>query len=230
MQEYALHSHICLIMIKVENIEKSYNSERVLKNISLEFKAGDFVSIMGESGSGKSTLLNIIGGFTPADSGKVYWFGKSIDDFNDKKTALLRSTKMGFVFQSYRLIPTLNIKDNILLCAALGGKIDNATIEYVNMLTKRLKLQNMLSKYPSELSGGQCQRAAIIRALAYKPSVIILDEPTGALDSHMETIVMELLTEVNRTLGTTIIQVTHSERVAAYASKTIKLCDGEISL
>ena len=217
-------------MIKVENIEKSYNSEAVLKKVSLEIKKGDFISIMGESGSGKSTLLNIMGGFLTPDSGKVFWSGRDISTLSDKEISYLRSTEVGFVFQSYGLIPTLTVMDNILLPAILGKKADGELYDYVNTLLERLKLTEMVKKYPSQLSGGQCQRASIIRALAYKPSVIILDEPTGALDSGMEKIVMELLAEVNRTLGTTIIQVTHSNAVAKYASKTIRLVDGEIVL
>lgn len=217
-------------MIKIEDVEKSYNSESVLKNVSLSFENGDFVSVMGESGSGKSTLLNIIGGFLMPDTGAVYWDGTDISKLTDTEMSRLRCTKMGFVFQSYRLIPTLNIKDNLLLTATLGKRVDKETLRYVDSLTERLKLTDMLSKYPSQLSGGQCQRVAIVRALAYKPSVVILDEPTGALDSHMERTVMELLSELNRDLGTTVIQVTHSETVASYAKKIIRLCDGEIVL
>ena len=217
-------------MIKIEDVEKSYNSESVLKNVSLSFENGDFVSVMGESGSGKSTLLNIIGGFLMPDTGAVYWDGTDISKLTDTEMSRLRCTKMGFVFQSYRLIPTLNIKDNLLLTATLGKRVDKETLRYVDSLTERLKLTDRLSKYPSQLSGGQCQRVAIVRALAYKPSVVILDEPTGALDSHMERTVMELLSELNRDLGTTVIQVTHSETVASYAKKIIRLCDGEIVL
>lgn len=215
-------------MIKIENVEKSYNNEKVLKGVSLDISHGDFISIMGESGSGKSTLLNIIGGFLAPDSGRVYWNNENILEFDDRKMSALRCTEMGFVFQSYMLIPTLNVIDNIMLPATLGKRLSQETKEYINSLVKRLKLENMLSKYPSELSGGQCQRVAIIRALAYKPSTVILDEPTGALDTNMESTVMELLSEVNKTLNTTIIQVTHSKRVASYANKTIMLSDGEI--
>lgn len=215
-------------MIKVEGVGKSYNNESVLKNVSLTFKDGDFVSIMGESGSGKSTFLSIIGGFLLPDTGTVYWNDTDISKLNDKEMSRLRCTEMGFVFQSYGLISTLNIKDNMLLTATLGKH--EAAAAYADMLTKRLKLQDLLHKYPAQLSGGQCQRAAIVRALAYKPRVLILDEPTGALDSRMEKTVMELLSEINRELGMTIIQVTHSEKVAAYANRIIRICDGEIVL
>ncbi len=217
-------------MIKVKGVEKSYNSEKVLRGVSLEFGKGDFVSIMGESGSGKSTLLGIIGGFIQADAGKVFIDGKDVSSLSEREMAKMRSSVLGFVFQSYGLIPTLNVRDNIFLTATLGKKTDAETKEYADALIKRLGLSEMLDKYPGQLSGGQCQRAAIIRALVYKPSVVILDEPTGALDSKSEAAVMQVLTEINRDLGTTVIQVTHSEKVAAYADKIIRLVDGEIVL
>lgn len=217
-------------MIKVEAIEKSYNAEKVLKKVSLEIGKGDFVSIMGESGSGKSTLLGIIGGYVPADGGKVYIDGKDISALSERELAELRSGLMGFVFQSYALIPTLTIRDNVLLTATLGKRLNAETYQYADRLIDRLGLREMLEKYPHQLSGGQCQRAAIVRALVYRPSLVILDEPTGALDSGTETVVMELLAEVNRELGTTIVQVTHSERVAAYAGRIVRLVDGEIGV
>lgn len=215
-------------MIKVEGVEKSYNGELVLKNVSLTFADGDFVSIMGESGSGKSTLLGIIGGFLSPDAGSVCWNGTDISGLTEKEMSHLRCTEMGFVFQSYGLIPTLNIRDNMLLTATLG-KHEGAAAQ-MELLAERLKLRELYKKYPAQLSGGQCQRAAIVRALVYQPSVLILDEPTGALDSRMEQTVMELLAELNRTLGMTIIQVTHSEKVAAYAGRIIRIRDGEIVL
>ena len=215
-------------MIKVDSVEKSYNGEVVLKNVSLSLDDGDFVSVMGESGSGKSTLLGIIGGFLTPDAGSVFWNGTDISTLTEREMSHLRCTEMGFVFQGYGLIPTLNIRDNMLLTATHGKHAD--AVAYMEELAQRLKLTELLKKYPSQLSGGQCQRAAIVRALAYKPSVLILDEPTGALDSQMEQTVMELLTQVNRQLGMTVIQVTHSERVAAYADRIIRICDGEIVL
>ena len=216
-------------MIEVKDVEKSYGNEKVLKGVSLIIEDGEFVSIMGKSGSGKSTLINIIGGFLTPDSGDVFWSGERVGGFSDARMASLRSSELGFVFQSYKLIPTLNVNDNLLLTAKLGGKCGKDTIEYAYALVDRLGISDMLKKYPGELSGGQCQRVAIARALAYKPRTVILDEPTGALDSASETAVMELLTEVNKKLGTGIIQVTHSRRVAEYAGRIIMLKDGEIS-
>ena len=215
-------------MIVLENIEKSYNGEKVLKNISLEIKRGEFVSIMGKSGSGKSTLLGIMGGFIKEDGGKVYLKDRDVSSFTDDEKSVIRCTEMGFVFQNFRLIPTLNVNDNLLLPAILGKNAGKDTREYVKKLVNELGLSECLDKYPDEISGGQCQRAAIIRALSYKPEVVILDEPTGALDTHMEEVVMELLCRLCREEGLTVIQVTHSEKVASYGTRIIKLKDGEI--
>lgn len=215
-------------MIIAKDIIKSYNNEQVLKGIDLKINDGEFVSVMGESGSGKSTLLSILGGFLSPDGGTVFWNGEDISLFNDNKKASFRCSSMGFVFQSFQLIPTLTVEDNILLPAVLGKRANEETYAYVAELVKILKLEGLLKKYPTQLSGGQCQRVAIVRALAYKPSVIILDEPTGALDSGMEEVVMKLLQKVNVEYKTTIVQVTHSEKVASYGSRIIRLKDGRI--
>ena len=216
-------------MIEARNIEKSYGSELVLKGVSLKVNKGEFVSIMGESGSGKSTLLSILGGFLAPDGGEVLWSGERADLMNEKRLAELRSTDMGFVFQSFKLIPTLNVNDNLLLPATLGTKVNKELLEYKEELLKILKLSDMKNKFPDQLSGGQCQRVAIARSLVYRPKVIILDEPTGALDSGMEEVVMNLISKVNKEEGTTIIQVTHSMKVASYAERIITLKDGEIT-
>ena len=215
-------------MIKATNIKKSYNGERVLFGVSLDIADGEFVSIMGESGSGKSTLLSILGGFLDADEGKVLLDGKDISAMSEDQLAKLRCTSLGFVFQGYKLIPTLTARDNLLLPALLGGKRAEMLDEYLETLSKTLGISKLLDKFPEQLSGGQCQRVAIARALLYKPKTVILDEPTGALDSAMEKKVMELLVGVNRELGTTIVQVTHSKAVADYGNRIIVLKDGKI--
>lgn len=215
-------------MILVKDVEKSYNDEKVLKGVSLEIDDGDFVSVMGKSGSGKSTLISIIGGFLKPENGGAYYDGVCIAELSDAQLSKFRCTELGFVFQSFKLIPTLNVIDNILLPAVLNKSLDDESKEYVNELCRELEIDTMLKKYPEELSGGQCQRVAIVRALAHKPRVLILDEPTGALDSAMEKKVMELFKKVNSELGTTVIQVTHSERVASYGKRIIKINDGEI--
>ena len=215
-------------MIKVERIEKSYNGERVLKGVSLSIRDGEFVSVMGESGSGKSTLLQLLGGFLSPDAGRVLWDGQDIASFSERALAALRCERMGFVFQSYQLIPTLNVKDNLLLPTVLGGRLNEETKKYVEMLCEELEITPLMKKLPETLSGGQSQRVAIIRALAYRPSTVILDEPTGALDSRMEGKVMALLSRINKRDKTTVIAVTHSERVAAYADRIVRISDGEI--
>ncbi len=215
-------------MIQVKNIVKSYNFEKVLKGINLTFFDQEFVSIMGASGSGKSTLLNIIGGFLAPDQGQVLWNGQDISSFSQKTMAEKRRTEVGFVFQSFKLISTLTAFDNLLLPLSLSKKLDKDAQEYLSYLIDALELKEVIKKYPDKLSGGQCQRVAIARALCYKPSLIILDEPTGALDSVMEQKVMELLKSVNKKEKTTILQVTHSEKVASYADKIIRLKDGQI--
>ncbi|MBQ3493722.1 MAG: ABC transporter ATP-binding protein [Clostridia bacterium] len=215
-------------MIKAVQIEKSYNNEKVLKSIDLTVEEGEFLSIMGESGSGKSTLISILGGFLQPDCGKVFWNGQDISKFSQNQMAEMRCSRVGFVFQSFKLISTLTAKDNILLPVTLGKKYNEQTQKYIDELTKELNLTELLDKYPDQLSGGQCQRVAIVRALAYKPKLVILDEPTGALDSVMEQKVMGVLSRINRELKTTIIQVTHSQNVSKVGSRIIVLKDGQI--
>ena len=215
-------------MITATNIEKSYHGERVLFGISLDIADGEFLSIMGESGSGKSTLLSILGGFLASDGGTVLLDGEDISKMSEARLAQIRCTKLGFVFQSYRLIPTLTVEDNLLLPALLGGKKESDLRPYLEILLQDLDILALLDKFPDQLSGGQAQRVAIARALLYQPKTLILDEPTGALDSAMERQVMELLTRIHRERGMTIIQVTHSKTVAEYASRIVYLQDGKI--
>ena len=215
-------------MIQATNIEKSYNGERVLFGVSLDIANGEFVSIMGESGSGKSTFLSILGGFLDADGGQVLLDGEDVSKMGENRLAQIRCTTLGFVFQGYKLIPTLTARDNLLLPAVLGGKKEEELAGYLKELSDALGISGLLEKFPDQLSGGQCQRVAIARALLYKPQTLILDEPTGALDSEMEKRVMELLRAVNRELGTTVVQVTHSKTVAEYGNRIVYLKDGKI--
>ena len=215
-------------MINCENLKKSYNGEEVLRGVSLEIRDGEFVSVMGKSGSGKSTLISIMGAHLVPDSGRVLHDGVDVFSLGEREIAKMRCTSLGFVFQNFRLIPTLNVRDNLLLPSVLAKSADKAREEYIEMLAERLEISAMLGKLPTELSGGQCQRVAIVRALSIRPKTLILDEPTGALDTAMERRVMELLTEINRECGATVIQVTHSEAVAAYGSRIIRIRDGEI--
>ncbi|MBO5380290.1 MAG: ABC transporter ATP-binding protein [Clostridia bacterium] len=215
-------------MIATRNIEKSFNGEAVLKGIDLEIFDGEFVSIMGKSGSGKSTLISIIGGFLKPDSGVVELDGQDLHALREKELSQLRCTSLGFVFQAFKLIPTLNVIDNIMLPLTLSHMASEEAYSYALSIARELGIDTMLKKFPNQLSGGQCQRVAIARALSYKPKIIILDEPTGALDTAMEKTVMELLARINKEQGTTVIQVTHSERVAAYGTRIIRIKDGII--
>lgn len=215
-------------MIATRNIEKSFNGEAVLKGIDLEIFDGEFVSIMGKSGSGKSTLISIIGGFLKPDSGVVELDGHNLHALREKELSQLRCTSLGFVFQAFKLIPTLNVIDNIMLPLTLSHMASEEAYSYALSIARELGIDTMLKKFPNQLSGGQCQRVAIARALSYKPKTVILDEPTGALDTAMEKTVMELLAKINREQKTTVIQVTHSERVASYGTRIIRIKDGII--
>lgn len=217
--------HLNCFMIKLKGIVKSYNGEPVLHNINLTVQDGDFLTIMGESGSGKSTLLGIAGGFIAPDEGRVLWNGEDISTFSKAKAAKFRCTKLGFVFQSFHLISTLTARENIMLPSLLSERNSQA---YMLEICSRLGIAEMLDKFPEQLSGGQQQRVAIARSLTYKPETLILDEPTGALDSSFERDVMELIKEVNSELKTTIIQVTHSAVVAAYSRRVVRIKDGKL--
>ena len=146
----------------------------------------------------------------------------------EKTLAKLRCTKLGFVFQGYKLIPTLSVRDNIFLPALLGGGAESELAAYLCEITDQLEISHILNKFPDELSGGQCQRVAIARALLYKPEIILLDEPTAALDSEMEARVMSFLVKINKEMGTTILQVTHSKTVSEYGGRVIYLKDGRV--
>lgn len=215
-------------MIKAISLEKSYGNNRIIKNVGLNVDRGEFVSIMGKSGSGKSTLLALLSGSLAPDSGEVYLDGESIIGISDKKLAKLRRTKLGFVYQSLNLIPTLNARDNILLPLYLNRESREESEERLIQTVKFLEIESLMKKFPAELSGGQRQRVAIARGLIHSPQIIMLDEPTGSLDSKTTTSVMELLCKINSEKGVTILQVTHSEDAAAYSDRIIRMSDGEV--
>ncbi len=218
-----------MAILKASDVKKSFGKYEVLKGVSLTVNEGDFISILGASGSGKSTLLTILGGMDKADGGKVVFEDKNVSEMKEKELAALRRTKVGFVFQFFNLAPYLTVEENIFLPLVLDGKNPKNHREKFDYLIKYLKIENLTDKLPNELSGGEQQRTAIARALIYEPEIIFLDEPTGNLDSASAEEIMVLLKSVNADLKTTVLQVTHSEKNAAFGNRIIRISDGQIT-
>lgn len=216
-------------MLIAKNVKKSYNNREVLKGIDLVIGDGEFVSIMGESGSGKSTLLSILSGNMRPDEGSVSFDGFEISSADEKAMAKFRRGELGFVYQSLNLISTLSAEDNILLPLYLAKEDIAAGREYMHVLAQRIGISHLLGSMPENMSGGERQRVAIARALIHHPKIIMLDEPTGSLDSKSTTEVLELLSEIHRDMGISIIQVTHSPDAAKYAERIIYVKDGEVA-
>lgn len=217
-------------ILKVENLTKIYgegeNMVEALKNVSFTVNRGEFIAIMGASGSGKSTLLHTIGGLDRPTSGKVYVDGEDIYKLNEQKLAIFRRRNIGFVFQFFNLIPVLDVEENISLPALLDKeKVDK---NYLNEVIGMLGLKDRIKHLPSQLSGGQQQRVSIGRALINKPALILVDEPTGNLDSKNGREVIELLKLSSKKYNQTLIVITHDMNVAEQAEKIITISDGEI--
>ena len=214
-------------MIKIENLEKSYGYKsskvNVLKGINLEIDKGELVCIVGPSGSGKSTLMNIIGGIETADSGSLVVDDEDITKFNDKQLTLYRRNKIGFIFQFYNLLGQLNIKENVEATMEVSVK----PLDYDEVINK-VSMKEYEKKYPSELSGGQQQRASIARAVVKNPKVLLCDEPTGALDYKNSKEVLELLEEVNKKYGSTVVISTHNEAIREMCDRVLRVKDGVI--
>ena len=210
-------------MITAKNIKKKYNDQEVLRGIDLKIDKNEFVVILGASGSGKSTLLNILSGLEKSDSGEVIYDNESISDYSEKQLTKFRKDKIGFVFQQYYLLNNLTVEQNVKVGANLA---DNK--EYVDII-KDLGLEDKLSKYPNELSGGEQQRVSIARALAKKPTVLFLDEPTGALDEETGRKILEYLLKLKDKSHFTMIMVTHNENIAELANKIIHVGSGRIT-
>ena len=219
-------------LIDLKNVNKSYRNGdqelQVLKDIHLAVEEGEFVAIMGPSGSGKSTLMNIIGMLDRPTSGEYYLEGEEVAKLGEKKLAKVRNQQIGFVFQQLFLLSKLNALQNVELPLIYAGVSQSKRKALAEQYLKKVELGTRMHHLPSELSGGQKQRVAIARALVNHPSIILADEPTGALDTKTGEQIMELLTELNRE-GKTIIMVTHEPEIAAFAKRQIVIRDGVIS-
>lgn len=219
-----------MTILKTQNLTKIYGSDETkiyaLDNVNLKISNGEFVSIVGTSGSGKSTLLNMLGGLDRPSSGNVFVDGNEIFKLKDEALTIFRRRKIGFIFQNYNLIPTLNVYDNIVLPIGLdGNRIDK---KHINQIIEMLGIESKLKNMPNNLSGGQQQRVAIARALASKPSIILADEPTGNLDSKTSQDVLSLLKITSSKFNQTIVMITHNEEVAQLADRIIHIEDGKI--
>ena len=210
-------------MIIAKDIKKKYNDQEVLRGIDLKIDKNEFVVILGASGSGKSTLLNILSGLEKSDSGEVVYDNESISDYSERQLIKFRKDKIGFVFQQYYLLNNLTVEQNVKVGANLANNK-----EYVDII-KDLGLEDKLSKYPNELSGGEQQRVSIARALAKKPTVLFLDEPTGALDEETGRKILEYLLKLKDKSNFTMIMVTHNENIAKLANKIIHVGSGRVT-
>lgn len=221
-------------MITLENINKTFYTKevetRALENINLTVEKGEFVAIMGPSGCGKSTMLNIMGLLDKPTDGWVIIDDVRADLLYDKDMARIRNQKLGFIFQSFHLIPSLNVLDNVLLPMLYRrGSSHSENKKRALEILEKVGLTHRLKHFPSQLSGGQCQRVAIARALIGEPKVILADEPTGNLDSKMGAEIMDILIRLNEE-GTTIVMVTHDEKLAQETGRIIRLFDGRLVL
>ena len=214
-------------MIKAREINKFYGSGesrfQVLKNICLTIEDGDFVVILGASGSGKSTLLNVLSGLERAESGQIFYDDTEITGLTDKELTAFRRKKIGFIFQQYYLLQNMNVGKNVKMGADLAVNSDYKAI------LKEVGLENKLYKFPSELSGGEQQRVSVARALAKRPEVLFLDEPTGALDEDTGRQVLQYISELQKEYGFTIIMVTHNLNIAEMAKTVIRMNNGKVS-
>ena len=219
-----------MVILETRDLKKQYGTGETavhaLAGVNLSVENGEFVAVVGTSGSGKSTLLHMLGGLDRATSGKVYVDGKDIFALKDEELTIFRRRKIGFVFQSFNLVPVLSVYENIVLPLQLDGKtVDNA---FIAEIAEALGLKEKLNVLPNQLSGGQQQRVAIARALAAKPAILLADEPTGNLDSRTSQDVMGLLKTTSTKFSQTIVMITHNEEIAQLADRIIRIEDGRI--
>ncbi len=222
-----------MTILTVEGLKKTYTtrlggeSVQALKNVNFSVENGEYVAIMGESGSGKTTLLNILAALDKPSSGRVTLDGMAISEVKEKELAAFRRKHLGFVFQEFNLLDTMNVADNILLPLVLGGEKERELDRRLAPIAESLGIEEILKKYPYEISGGQKQRAAVARALITNPKLILADEPTGALDSASSGDLLRVFEKVNG-MGQTILMVTHSTDAASHANRVLFIRDGVI--
>ena len=210
-------------VIKINNLNKVFGDNEVLKDINLEINQGEVVAIIGPSGSGKSTMLNILSGIDSPTEGKVFYEDKRIDNLSSNLLTTYRKNNLGFIFQSYNLISNLTVKENI----EMGGYLSSNPLD-IKDIVDVVGLSSHINKYPYQLSGGQMQRVAIARAIVKNPNVLFCDEPTGALDEETGKNVLKLLQDINKEYKTTMIIVTHNPSIAYMADTVIRMNSGEI--
>jgi putative ABC transport system ATP-binding protein len=222
-----------MVILSATKLVKKYGVSEaqitVIDNISLDINQGEFLAICGESGSGKSTLLYLLSGLEQPDRGQVTFLSQDLAKISDKTSALLRRREIAFVYQFHNLINNLSIFDNIVLPKKIDGTFSRSEKLFLDELIDVAGIRDILNKLPSQVSGGERQRAAIVRALFIRPKIIFLDEPTGSLDSTNAIKIMELLASINSNYNTAIVMVTHSAKLALYAKKIIKIKDGQIN-
>jgi putative ABC transport system ATP-binding protein len=218
--------------IEAENLSKTYRVGKIdvpaLRGVSFSVQKGEFVTIVGPSGSGKSTLFYLLGGLARADSGRIVMDGDDFSRLSDAERTSMRKRKIGFVFQKFNLLPTLNARANIRIAQDIAGQNGQSDQAHFQRITELLGLTKRLEHRPSELSGGEQQRVALARALINKPAIVLADEPTGNLDSQNSDIVLSMLRQSNRELGQTIMMITHNPEAATYGNRIIHMRDGQI--
>lgn len=219
-------------VINIEHITKNYILEKVLipalREVTLQINKNEYVALMGPSGSGKSTLMNILGCLDKPTSGKYFLNGNDVSDMSDNELAVIRNKEIGFVFQTFNLMPRLSSLENVALPLVYAGKSKSVRMEIAEEMMVSVGLKDRMHHKPNELSGGQKQRVAIARALVNKPSIILADEPTGNLDSKTSVEIMSIFNKIQKQ-GNTVILVTHEEDISLYAHRIVKLRDGLIS-
>lgn len=220
-------------LLEVNKLKKIYtarfggNQIEALRNVNFSVEKGEYVAVMGESGSGKTTLLNIIAALDKPTSGEIILDGKNLNAIKDKYIAAFRRNNLGFVFQDFNLLDNFSVEDNIYLPLVLSGKKYKEMKQRLENISSKLGIEEILKKFPYEISGGQKQRAAVARALITNPHLILADEPTGALDSKSTDCLLELFSQINEA-GQTILMVTHSVKAASHAKRVLFIKDGEV--